>query len=122
MRYKYLYISCLIWGYILLSTFPGYTQEELPFHQIGVLDAIFLQQQRIVISDTSFYLPQDTPVYRFKQNVDNTNPDLRQVASQQDLKPGIRVGYTAIYNQGTQNRRMVQEVWILPRGRLSSIE
>jgi hypothetical protein len=122
MRYKYLYISYLIWGYVLLSTFPGHTQGELPFHQIGVLDAIFLQQQRIVIYDTSFDLPQDTPVYRFKKNVDNTNPDLRQVVSQKDLKLGMRLGYTAVYNQGTQNRRVIQEIWILPPGKFASIE
>ena len=122
MRYRLLYISCFILSCILLTISPGHTQDTLPFQQVGVLDAIFLQQQRIVIYDTSFHLPQDTPVYRFKKNVDNTNPDLRQVVPQQALKPGMRLGYNAIYNQGTQNGRVVQEIWILPPGKLALVD
>src|SRR5688500_7082257 len=103
MQYKLLYIGCLILGYTLSVISTGHTQEPLPFQQIGVLDAIFLQQQHIVIYDTSFSFPKDTPVYHFKQNIDNTNPNLRQSASQQVLKPGMRLGYTAVYNRGAQN-------------------
>jgi hypothetical protein len=122
MRHNLLYIGCLILGCTFFAMSPGHAQEQLPFQQIGVLDAIFLDQQRIVIYDTSFHFPQDTPVYRFKHNVDNANPDLRQRISQQALKPGMRLGYTAIYNRGGQNGRMVQEVWILPPGKFSSLE
>ena len=122
MRHKLLHIGCLILGFILLAMSPGHAQEPLPFQQIGVLDAIFLDQQRIVIYDTEFNFPHATPVYRFNRNVDNTNPDLRQSVSQQVLKPGMRLGYTAVYNRGGQNRRVIQEVWILPPGKFSSLE
>jgi hypothetical protein len=122
MRHKHLYISCLVLGYTLLSISPGHAQKPLPFHQIGMLDSISLDQQRIVIYDMVFHFPQDTPVYRYHDNIDNSNPDLRQRVSPQDLKPGMKLGYTAVYNRGDRHERVVQEVWILPRRKFSSLE
>jgi len=122
MRHKLLYIGCLVLSFALLAMSPGQEEEPPPFEQIGVINDIFLNQRQIVIYDRVFDFPQDTPVYRYQEKIDNSNPDLRQSVSQHVLKPGMRIGYTALYNRNSGYGRAVQEVWVLPRGKFSSLE
>ena len=122
MQHKFWYIGCLILSCMLLSVYPGQTEEQLPFQQVGVVDNVFLNERRIVINDVNFRFPQSASVYRFRRNVDYTKPDQRKSISAHALKPGMRIGYTAAYNQGRAKGHVMQEVWILPRGQFSSLE
>ena len=122
MRHKRRYIGCLILCCALLAMSLGQAEEQLPFQQIGVIDDIFLNERRIVVNDVNFQFPRSALVYHFDRNVDYSKDEERKSVSAHALKPGMRVGYTAAYNQGRNKGHAMQEVWILPRGKFSSLE
>ena len=122
MRRKRLYIGCLILFCALLSISIGQAEEQLPFQQVGVVDDIFLNERRIVVNDVNFRFPQSASVYRFQHDVDYSKPEQRKSISAHALKPGMRIGYTATYGQGRHKGHVMQEVWILPKGKFSALE
>ena len=122
MRHKRRYIGCLILCCALLAVSLGQAEEQLPFQQIGVIDSIFFNERRIVLNDVNFQFPKSTSVYHFDRNVDYSKDEERKSVSAYALKPGMRIGYTAAYNQGRNKGHEMREVWILPRGKFSSLE
>ena len=122
MRHKRLYIGCLILCCALLAVSLGQAEEQLPFQQIGVIDSIFFNERRIVINDVNFQFSKNAAVYHFDRNIDYSKDEERKSVSAYALKPGMRIGYTAAYNQGRNKGHEMREVWILPRGNFSSLE
>jgi hypothetical protein len=122
MRYKDLSIGFLVLIYMLLTLSPAHTQDLPLFQQIGVLNAIYLTQERLVIYDVSYRLPKHAPVYRFDPDVGSTKPNLHPRVQQLTLTPGMRLGYTAAYNRNAKHSRVIKEVWIWPPGSFRSIE
>ena len=122
MPYKYMPIGCVVLLATLLILSPAQTQDLPPFQQMGVLEAVYLSQERLVIYDVSYHLPKHAPVYRFDPDTDPTQPNPHPRVQQQTLSPGMRLGYTAAYNRQAKHSRVINEVWILPPGSFRSLE
>ena len=100
-------IVCLILLVTGFSVIPQLVQaqDDPPYHSVGVISAIYLEQGRIIISDISYRMRFSAPLFRCRT-------DCKRV-DQKALKPGIRVGFNSESTQEWKPPR-VTELFILP--------
>lgn len=106
------YLVGLVMTCMVLTAPSVSAQASKPFDQEGVLEAIYLDQGRLVIYDVSYHFPKSARVYRFDPSGDPTQPGPRTPVSQQTLASGTRVGFTALYRPGSKQLPIIKEVWI----------
>ena len=115
MQRHILSIACMTLGMLCLICQAVHAESSYPFQRMGVVDDIYLQENRLVINDVSYAFSSSTPVYLYRGETDKDRPEKRQHHTHHTLRRGMYVGFTAVSGGPTQPQKIV-EVWILPPG------
>jgi hypothetical protein len=115
MPHKFFSIACMVLAFVFLGLAPVYAQTPEPFERTGVISLMVQNEERIVIYNVNYRFPASTPVYIFKLEGNNDNPEERKRVSQQSLRVGMHVGYTVAERNGSTQHPLITEMWILPQ-------